>query len=109
VYALSSNPSTTLKKKYPTQKKIVGVTQELECLPSKHEALSSNPNNPNTTKKKKRKKERKKERKEERKRERERKKTEGFIWVYVFVRPEPQKYSGSHKPSESRAIWIGRR
>jgi hypothetical protein len=29
-------------KKYPTQNRAGGVTQAVECLPSKHEALSSN-------------------------------------------------------------------
>jgi hypothetical protein len=47
-----------LSRKYPTQKRAGGVVQVLECLPSKCEALSSNPS---TKKKKKRK--RKKERK----------------------------------------------
>jgi hypothetical protein len=30
-------------EKYPTQKRASGVAQVVECLPSKHEALSSNP------------------------------------------------------------------
>jgi hypothetical protein len=39
------NESKTLSQKYPTrtQKRIGGVTQVVACLPSKHEALSSNP------------------------------------------------------------------
>jgi hypothetical protein len=33
----------TLSKKYPTQKRAGGVAQAVECLPSKCEALNSNP------------------------------------------------------------------
>jgi hypothetical protein len=33
----------TLSEKYPTQKRAGGVAQVVECLPSQHEALSSNP------------------------------------------------------------------
>jgi hypothetical protein len=32
-----------LSQKYPTQKMTGGVAQAVECLPSKHKALSSNP------------------------------------------------------------------
>jgi hypothetical protein len=32
-----------LVKKYPTQNRNVGVTEVVECLPSKNEALSPNP------------------------------------------------------------------
>jgi hypothetical protein len=36
-----------LSQKYLTQKMAGGVGQVVECLPSKHAALSSNPNNNN--------------------------------------------------------------
>jgi hypothetical protein len=51
--SLSSNPSTAREKKYPTQKRAGQVAQVVECLRTKHEALTSNPY---TTKKKKKKK-----------------------------------------------------
>jgi hypothetical protein len=40
----------TLSQKYPTQNRVGGVSQVVECLSTKHESLSSNPS---TGKKKK--------------------------------------------------------
>jgi hypothetical protein len=37
------NESETLSQIYPTQKRAGRVDQVVECLPSKHESLSSNP------------------------------------------------------------------